>query len=32
MSYLVDDEQDIADAGIGLWNEERPEIDTSGKA
>lgn len=32
MSYVVEDERDIADAGIGLWNEERPEIDTSGKA
>lgn len=32
MSYLVEDERDIADAGIALWNDERPEIDTSGKA
>ena len=28
----IEDEPDIADIGIGLWRQERPEIDCSGKA
>src|SRR6218665_3032379 len=29
---MIDELSDIADVGIGYWQKERPELDTSGKA
>ena len=32
MDFKMDNERDLADTGIAMWNDECPELDTSGKA